>query len=168
MKSQKGVGLTSVIVYIIVMVFVLGIVSVFTNFFYKNVDEVGGDIDTMQEYTRFTSFCIKDIGGQGIEVLDCQRTGEENYIVLSNGVQYTFKNNGIYRDKVKVCEGIFDLYFEDEQTESGKNLVKVYYTLNEGDQEKTNTYTLKSKKVEPSPEASLTTEETYEDEYEEN
>ena len=146
MKSQNGVGLTSVIVYIIVMVFVLGIVSVFTNFFYKNVDEVGGDIDIMQEYTRFTSFFVKDIGEQDIEVLDCQRTGEENYIVLSSGVQYTFKNNGIYRDKVKVCEGIYDLYFENGQTESGKKIVKVYYTLSEGDQEKTNTYTLKTKK----------------------
>ena len=144
MKSERGVGLTSVIVYIIIMVFVLGIVSVFTNFFYSNVDEVDSDIDVMQEYTRLTSFFIKDINGQGVEILDCQRTDEENYIVLSNGVQYTFKNHGVYRNKVKICEEIQDLYFEKEQTETGKNLIKIHYILKDGDNEEINTYTLKT------------------------
>ena len=53
MKSEKGVTLTSLIVYVIGMVMVISIVSVLTTYFYKNIKNVGADIDPIAEYTKF-------------------------------------------------------------------------------------------------------------------
>ena len=44
MKSEKGVTLTSLIVYVIGMVMVISIVSVLTTYFYKNINLINDNI----------------------------------------------------------------------------------------------------------------------------
>ncbi len=140
MKSQKGVALTSVIVYIIIMLVVISIISVITTFFYNNVEEVGKDVDPSQEFTRFTSFFIDDINKTNTEIKECSENGE--YIILSDGTQYTFANNAVYRDKVKVCDGVENVTFEYENNEEGKNIVNVKYKLTKNTEEKTTKFTI--------------------------
>ena len=57
MKSQKGVTLISLTIYVIVMAIVVGILSVITTFFYHNTKDFR-DINPMLEYITFYNFYI--------------------------------------------------------------------------------------------------------------
>lgn len=138
MSGEKGITLVSVTIYVIVMAIVIGVLAVITTFFYKNTIDIK-DIDPVTEYITFNSYFTEEVNHPNIKILECNN----NYIVFDTGVQYTFvaENKGIYRNKVKICNGIKQCTFE-ESIENGKNVVKVKFQA-EGQTEKAITYTLK-------------------------
>lgn len=138
MKNEKGVTLISLTVYIIVMALVVGILAIITTFFYKNTIDIK-DIDPITEYITFNTFITDEINHSNIKVLECK----DNYIVFSNGVQYTFipANKGIYRNKVKICRGIENCSFETGR-EDENDVVRVVFKA-QGQSKKNITYTLK-------------------------
>ena len=146
MKSQKGVTLISLTIYVIVMAIVVGILSVITTFFYHNTKDFR-DINPLLEYTTFNSYFSDEVNNSNIKIVKCY-TGttddEQNYIIFNNGVQYTYipANKGIYRNKVKICRNIENCEFS-ETIENGKSTVTVKFTANGGKEKKT-TYTLKN------------------------
>ena len=101
MKSEKGVTLISLTIYIIAMTIVIGVISLVSTFFYKNTKSSSNQIDPMTEYTKFTNFFTEEVNHKGIQILECK----DNYVVFDDGVQYTYipENRGIYRNKVKIC-----------------------------------------------------------------
>lgn len=121
MKNNKGVTLTSVIIYIIGLAIIIGIIANLTSFFYKNIDVSEINNDTITQYTKFSSIFITEINKENNYVIDCKTidTNEQktSYIIFSTGNQYTFKNNSIYKNKIKICENIdfcdFSYIFED-------------------------------------------------------
>ena len=131
MKSEKGITLTSLIVYVIGMVMVISIVSVLTTYFYKNIKNVGADIDPIAEYTKFNSYFTNEINKNNIKIL-----------AFDDGVQYTFvkSNEGIYQNEAKICRGITDCTFELAM-ENGNEIINVKITV--GEKEFTNKYTLR-------------------------
>lgn len=142
MKSQKGITLISVTIYIIVMVIVVAMVSVISSYFYSNIHGASDTIDPLTEYTKFNSFFTDEVNHSNIKVLECGENG--NYIVFDNGVQYTFvsENKGIYRNKVKICKEVESCTF-DYQIQNGKNVVVVKLKIGT-DKERNVTYTLKT------------------------
>lgn len=142
MKSQEGITLISLTIYIVVMVIVIAMISVISGYFYSNIDEVSDTIDPLIEYTKFNSFFTDEVNHSNIRVLECLQNG--NYIVFDNGVQYTFiaENKGIYRNKVKICKEVESCTF-DYQIQNGKNVVVVKLKIGT-DKERNVTYTLKT------------------------
>lgn len=141
MKSQKGIALTSIIVYIIVMLVALGVISIITSFFYNNVDEVGKNTEPAQEYTRFTRFFAEDVNKESAKVMKCSEAGD--YIVFSDGTQYTFKNQNIYRNKVLICKGLYEVKFNYTQgSENEKDVINVEYKATEKSDLKNSEFTL--------------------------
>ena len=140
MKSQKGITLVTVTIYIIAMTVAVAIMTVISGYFYKNVDITNSSLDPLTEYTKFTGFFSDEVNHSNIEVLGC----EENYIVFSNNVQYTFieANNGIYRNKVKICRNVEKCQFEYTTAENGKGKVTATVKMINGE-EKTVEYILK-------------------------
>lgn len=138
MKSEKGITLISLTVYIIAMLIIIGILAVVSKYFYTNMSDVKENIEPHTEYTTFNSYFTDEVNHEGIEVLEC----EKNYIVFSNGVQYTFveANEGIYKNKVKICRGVKKCEFYYEKN-GEKDTVTV--TVNFGKGDRTTTYTLK-------------------------
>ena len=53
MKNQKGITLTSLVIYIIGMVVVIGIVANLTTFFYKNINKID-DSNISTDYIKST------------------------------------------------------------------------------------------------------------------
>lgn len=146
MKSQKGVTLISLTVYVIVMAIVVAMLAIITTFFYKNTKDLG-DIESITEYTTFNSYFSDEVNHPNLKVIECKTENEENnvglsYIVFSNGVQYTYvpENKGIYRNKVKIVKNIGKCIFKEE-IKNGKSVITVQ--LKVGDQERETTYTLK-------------------------
>lgn len=145
MKSQKGIALTSLIIYVIAMLIVISIISVISTFFYNNIEEVGENVDPSKEFTQFNTYFLQDINRDEIEVIECKNdeSSNQNYIILSDGTQYTFKNQSVYRGKVKICENIYQMSFEYTKEENQKGVVNVKYKLTEQDtEEKSEKFTL--------------------------
>ena len=140
MKTQKGVTLVSLIVYVIAMTIAVTTLSVISSYFYKNIDTTNKNINPLTEYTTFNSFFTEEINHDSIKVLECK----ENYIVFDDEVQYTFvpENRGIYRNKVKICHNVESCSFSYTQR-NGKNVVTVNMKIENGD-EKNVEYTIKN------------------------
>lgn len=141
MKSQKGITLISVTIYIIVMTIVVSIMAVISTYFYKNINSLD-NIDSLEQYTKFNTYFTDEVNHKNIKVLDF--AAEENgnsYIVFDNGVQYSFikANKGIYRNKVKICENIDNCTFE-EIIQNGKNVIVVEFKA--GEKQQTMKFTL--------------------------
>lgn len=142
MKSQKGVTMISLTIYIITMAIVVGILSTVTTFFYKNVKDTNVDIDLLTEFTTFNSYFSEEINSSNLQVVECGTTdSNQNYIVFSNGVQYTYvpENKGIYRNQVKICRNI-DICTFSEKIENGKSVIIVNLTA--GNEQRETEYTL--------------------------
>ncbi len=140
MKSQKGITLISVTIYVIAMVIVVAIVSVMSGYFYTNMDANSNSINPLTEYTKFNSFFSGEVNHNNIKVLECK----ENYIVFDNDVQYTYipENKGVYRNQVKIANEVESCTFE-YKIKNGKNIVAVTIKIGT-DREKKVDYTLKN------------------------
>lgn len=140
MKSQKGITLISLTVYIIAMVIIVAIVAVITTYFYANTNSVFSTINPLTEYTRFNSFFTEEVNHSNLKVLHC----EENYIIFDNQVQYSYigENKGIYRNKIKICRDVQKCTFENK-VKNGKNVVSINIKIGVAN-EKSIEYTLKN------------------------
>ena len=133
MKSENGITLTTLVVYILVMTIAVSIVASLTTFFYKNVNVEDIESDTITQFTKFSSFFSKEINNSENYVIDCKTEGslENNdkisYIIFSSGNQYTFKNNEIYKNNKKICKNIddcdFSYVFEDSKYKITVNFI---------------------------------------------
>lgn len=144
MRNQKGVTLISLTIYIIAMAIVIGILATVSTFFYKNIKEVNIDIDPLTEFTTFNSYFSEEVNNSNLRVVECGATdNQQNYIVFSNGVQYTYvpENKGIYKNKVKICRNIEECTFS-ETIQNGKSVVTVF--LKSGGKEREVSYTIKN------------------------
>lgn len=140
MKSEKGVTLISLTIYIIAMTIVIGVISLVSTFFYKNTKSYSNQIDPMTEYTKFTNFFTEEVNHKGIQILECK----DNYVVFDDGVQYTYipENRGIYRNKVKICSEVEKCTFA-YKIKNGKDVIGVTIQMKNAE-EKTIDYTLKN------------------------
>ena len=139
MKSQKGISLISLTIYVIALTIIVAMVSVISSYFYKNMNSSTDTINPLTEYTKFNSFFSDEVNHSNIKVLECK----ENYIVFDNYVQYTFipENKAIYKNKVKICAEVESCKFE-YNINNGKDVVSVKIKI--GTQEEKNVdYTLK-------------------------
>ena len=138
MKSEKGITTISLIIYVIVLSIVIGMVAIISGAFMDSIDEADMHIDPIEEYTTFNSYFSEEVNHPGLEVVQCQ----DDYILFSNGVQYSFisQNRGIYKDKVKICRNIDSCSFS-QSIKNGKTVITVKFNI-EG-QKRTTNYTLK-------------------------
>ena len=143
MKSEKGITLISLTIYVIAMAIVVGVIAIISTFFYSNMEDTDNIVSPMTEYTKFNSFFSDEVNHEGIEVVSCGTTDNgQNYIVFSNEVQYTYieANRAIYRNKVKIAKEIDNCEFAID-TNNGKRVVRVEFEA--GGKTRENTYTLK-------------------------
>ena len=117
MKSNKGITLTSLIIYIIGMIIVLATIANLTSFFYKNINIQDANYDSTTQYTKFASLFLNETNNDNNYIIDCKTITENNvklsYIVFANGNQYTYtnENNSIYKNNIKICENVEDCDF---------------------------------------------------------
>lgn len=154
MKSQKGVTLISLTVYIIVMTIVVGTVSLISSYFYTDIKDKANTVEPLVQYTRLNSFLTEEINRPNIKVLECKTTYIDNdqakgietsHIVFDNGVQYTFvsKNQGIYRNQAKIAEQIKSCSFTQDM-ENARTKITVNVQAEKNNFNKTQNYSIKN------------------------
>lgn len=123
MKSNKGITLTSLIIYIIGMMVVVTLISTLLSFFNKNI-RIGDIKSNTTQFTKFSSIFADEISRKNNTIIDCKTTGSGtekiSYIIFSSGNQYTFmgKNNAIYKNNVKICQNVDNCDFTYKYVDS--------------------------------------------------
>lgn len=137
MKNEKGITLTSLIIYVIGMIVVLATIANLTSFFYKNINIEDANYDSTTQYTKFSSLFLEETNNKDNYIIDCK----SNYIIFASGNQYTYtnENNCIYKNNIKICENVEDCNFSCTFVDS-KYQIKVKFKTSIIDNE--TTYTL--------------------------
>ena len=96
MKNDKGITLTSLIIYIIGLLIVMGILSTFMNFFYRNINENDSSKDS-EEYSKLILYMTNDINSKNIRTIYSE-TSQEIFIRFNDGTahKYSCQNSKIY------------------------------------------------------------------------
>lgn len=145
MKSEKGITLMSLIVYIIAMCLVMATLAVISEFFFNNKEHIVDSSRNISEYNKFNMYFIEDVKNN-----KSTYTVTDNEIIFEDGTSYTFiqnEDNSIYRNKVKICENIKHCKFTKINKivdEVEKEIIEVHIVIN-GAQlfESTNEYVLR-------------------------
>jgi hypothetical protein len=99
LKSNKGVTLTSLIIYIIGLVIVVALMGTFTGYFYKNVSDVTMKQKAEEQYAKLLSYLTKDVNSDKLKFV---QSGEDPLDCLifkyDDGIehQYIYQDENIY------------------------------------------------------------------------
>ena len=108
MKTEKGITLISLSVYIIAMLITVSLVVVATGYFEQNIDVTTQSYDYLTEFTKFESYMSKETNIDQNEILEIsQEAGATQvFVAFSSGNQYTYikANKAIYQNNVKIAK----------------------------------------------------------------
>ena len=103
MKSQKAITLTSLVIYITIVLIIVGILAVITGSLQGNIKEIYAEGTNNAEIDKFNVYFLKEVKKQGNEI----DTISENEILFTTGNKYTFSNK---------CDEVDGLEYGDQTT----------------------------------------------------
>lgn len=117
MRKNQGITVTSLVVYIISLLVLVGTMSTIAKYFYNNLDEVTIENKTSTEYIEFSNYITNDINSSNIENVFIAEDEKKVTIKFSDFSwhRYQIEENAIYyveiKDnqqikKIKLCENI--------------------------------------------------------------
>lgn len=74
MKSEKGITLISIIVYVIAMLLIITIITILTSYFYQNVDINSLTEDFNKQYTSFNVYFLEEVNKKENKILQIGET----------------------------------------------------------------------------------------------
>lgn len=133
MKSQKGVTMLSLVIYVASFVLVAGIVGTITTYFYNNMKIIDTNIGSSSEYNKLNLYFIKQTKTDGVSI-DSYNSSDsaDKYITFlqADGTKNTFVKLGdiLYYNNIKLCSNVEDFKTEVD-TSTGKTIVKVFFKV---------------------------------------
>ena len=110
LKSNRGVSLVTLIIFLLAVTATVAIITRISAYFYQNVDQTTEDTVSNSEFIRFNTFFTKEINTERNYVKDIDEGG--TYIIFEkSNHQYTYLNNAIYMDYIKICSNIDNCVF---------------------------------------------------------
>lgn len=138
MKRDSGLTITSIIIYIVAMLIVIGIISTITSFFYTNVNNASDNSNNISEITKFHMYFLEETTKKDNEI----NVIIDNMVSFKSGNTFTFQDNSIYINNVKICEDIYNAQFKKEII-NNKTVIKVLLTIGQNSEyTKTTNYVL--------------------------
>lgn len=101
MKSQKGITMTALVIYIIVFMLILGVMATITNSFYRNIGLIKDTPSYVEEFNKFSMFFIQDVKKHN----DVKAIAPSQ-LEFEDGTIYQYKNQEIYRNGVKIAKNV--------------------------------------------------------------
>jgi len=96
MKSNKGITLISLIIYIIVFMIVITTVATISGYFTKNTDDVVISANSSEQYTRLTTYLTNDLNSINYKSINIRGDYIDITFLDNSSHQYVFNNNKIY------------------------------------------------------------------------
>lgn len=117
MKTQKGVTLTSLAIYITMVLIIIGTLAVISGTLQSNIKEIYTEGTNNAEIDKFNIYFLKEIKKQGnlIDIIS------DNEILFASANKYTFNASDkcIYlNDNIKIAEYIEKCEFDGEPNNS--------------------------------------------------
>lgn len=122
MKSQRGVTLAGLIMYVIAMTVIVGIIGTITSFFYSNIENMNESATNLGEFNKFNVAFLEEVKKAGNSVYKIDKDGTR--ITFSSGTVFTFQDAGVYQDRIKICKGVTNCRFSTRKQEE-KEIVTV-------------------------------------------
>lgn len=121
MNSQKGVTLTSLAIYIVLVLIVLGVLATITTNFQIGIKGVNDEGTKNAEIDKFNLYFLKEVKKSGNSISDI--TSSEIGFKTNN--IYSYKDNAIYlNDNIKIAEDITKCEFSQSLVD-GKTIITV-------------------------------------------
>ena len=98
LKAERGITLTSLVIYIIVFVIIIAIMATVSNYFYSNINGIKDSPKYVSEFNKFCMFFIADVK-RNTEVVSVS----ENNLQFADGTKYEYRDNSIYRNNEEIC-----------------------------------------------------------------
>ncbi len=132
MKSEKGVTLMILVVYLVAITIIMSILAIVSDNFFANSKYITEQGKYISEFNKFNMYFIADVKNN-----QATQSVTDTEIVFEDGTVYTYKpspDNGIYRNKVKICSHVLLCQFikttsYDPTTLLQKEVITVITTL---------------------------------------
>lgn len=121
MKNEKGITLSSLVIYIIVMIMVIGVMTRVSLMFYNNTENLNDNTKDIIEFNNFNNYFVKEIKTANNKIDTIAEDG--TYILFNTGNSFSMKNNGIFYNDLEIAKNVKNINFK-------------YYTNSEGIEEK--------------------------------
>lgn len=126
MKSESGITTTSIMIYIIAMVIVIGIIATITSFFYTNVVNLNENSSNIAEITKFQMYFLEEVKNANNAIAQ----SSDSMITFTTGNTFTFEKNAIYYNHIKICDLVKNMQFAIEEI-NHKQVIRVLLTIGE-------------------------------------
>ena len=128
MKSERGITLTSLIIYVVITTIAVTAIAAFSSFFVSNMNEVKEQEKYAPEFNKFSMFFIGDVKNN--------KTAEvtTNQVTFEDGTVYQYRQNekAIYRNSTKITEKVDSFSFsltEEEVSSTNKQIINVKMSI---------------------------------------
>lgn len=121
MKNEKGITLSSLVIYIIVMIMVIGVMTRVSLMFYNNTENLNDNTKDIIEFNNFNNYFVKEIKIANNKIDTIAEDG--TYILFDTGNSFSLKNNEIFYNDLEIAKNVKNINFK-------------YYTNSEGIEEK--------------------------------
>lgn len=136
MKSNKGVTFTSLIIYILGLITIVGIIGSFSGYFFNNVNTMILKNTTEEQYSKILSYLTKDINDKHItEVkananeIDCLiikfEDGMEHQYINKEGCIYYINVDENNKVKIVLCNNVTNQTDNVFQYSDGKITINI-------------------------------------------
>lgn len=125
MKSQNGVTLIALVIYVIVLTIVVSILAMISSFFFSNVNFVKEQANYAPEFNKFNMFFIQDVKqNKNLTITD-------NVVRFEDGTEYIFNldQKAIYRNGEAIAKDVQVAVFTTT-TETIRNTTKNIVNVN--------------------------------------
>ena len=111
MKSEKGITLTALILYVVVAMITVTAIAGFSSLFVSNMNEVKGQEKYAPEFNKFSMFFIGDVKNNNTAVVTTE------CVEFDDGTIYEYKasEKAVYRDGTKITEKVDTFSFTSTQ-----------------------------------------------------
>ena len=107
MKSEKGITLSSLVIYMIIATAVISSVALLSSNFYSNMYKITEQSSYAPEFNKFSMFFSEDVkNNKSAEVSSTKVTFEDGTIY-----EYKAREKAIYRNKTKISEKLDTINF---------------------------------------------------------
>ncbi len=124
MKSERGITLTSLIIYVVITTIAVTAIAAFSSFFVSNMNKVKEQEKYAPEFNKFSMFFIGDVkNNKTAEVTTNQVTFEDGTVY-----QYRQSEKAVYRNSTKITEKVDSFSFsltEEEVSSTNKQIINV-------------------------------------------
>lgn len=125
MKNNKGIVLSSLVIYIIVMVIVVCVVGSIITQFYQNINALEADTEEISEFNHFNTYFLKEVKQRGNKIDEVKGS----YILFHSGNSFSYMNDQIYYNNISICKKVKNFAVEATQDEKGNYADTVTVTV---------------------------------------